>query len=816
MSRALVRFRDVVGVAIALCSVSVVLLVCGVTPVRAATPTISNELISNAGTSSVTLKATVQVFGVLSSYHYEYGPTTAYGSTTRTVSLGAPSGRVGAPAQVEGLQPGTAYHFRLVVENEEGVVQGADAVFSTFPQATPGLPDGRGYEMVTPVANESDELYVPYGANQETEEAINTGYPVRAAADGDAIAYVGEPNAEGNGSEGIAKGNEFIATRSPRGGWVQRDVQPPGVGSAFSSPFYVSFSEDLSHSVLFSAEPLSAGVPAKYEDLYVRDNATGALQALSKVTPPNRPPQTGSDQGFGAADPYGHVIENTFGDFYAGASRDFKHFFFEANDALTPNAVDGGESENNLYESTEATLRLVNVLPDGKADPNASFGTPPANNYEGENTTNVISSDGSRVFWTDLNTGSLYVRENGTSTVPIAEHATFQTASTDGSRVFYVKGGDLYEDNLSGGVTTDLTPAGEVMGVAGSSDDGSYVYIAAKGNLAPGATAGKVNLYLLHSETTTFIATIARFETESIPLYAPQTYNDWHPNVGHRTAEATHDGHALVFMSNLNLTGYDNFYVNSEGGEDRTPEVYVYGADTGRLSCVSCSPSGEPPRSFGVLISGGSVFPPDGSLAIPATNDTFQVRSISEDGSRVFFESTMPLVPQDVNGRIDVYEWERDGSGDCHLLNGCVYLLSGGVSKGASYLLDASSDGSDVFFMTREKLVEQDQNELYDVYDARIGAVAPATPSACTGSGCQGVPEAPPVFATPSSVTFAGVGNFPAPVKPAANTKKKVKKKSKRKLEKKKGGKGKQKSRRHGKTLGAKKTGLGARKVGGR
>jgi len=802
MSRALVTLRDVLGVAIALCSVSAVLLVCGVAPVEAAAPTIENESISKAGTSSVTLRATVEAFGVLSSYHYEYGPTTAYGSTTRVVSLGAPTARVGAPAQVEGLQPGTLYHFRIVVESEEGVVQGSDATFSTFPQLAAGLPDGRGYEMVTPVANEGNELYVPTGANQETEEAIQTHYPVRAAADGHAIAYVGEPNAEGNGSEGTTKGNEFIASRSPRGGWVQHDIQPSG----FASPFYLSFSEDLSSSVLFSTEPLSSGVPPKYENLYVRDNATGALQVLSKVTPPNRPLKEGNS-GFGAAGPYG-PSENAFGYFYAGASRDFKHLFFEANDALTANAVDGGERENNLYESTEGTLRLVNVLPDGKADPNASFGAPPEGNEEGENTANVISTDGSRVFWTDLNTGSLYVRENGTSTVLVAEHATFQTASTDGSRVFYVKGGDLYEDDLAGGVTTDLTPAGEVLGVAGSSDDGSYVYVVAKGSLAPGATVERPNLYLLHSGITTFIATIAYFAFEGEPLYSPSvTFNGWSPNVGHRTAEATPDGRALVFMSRLSLTGYDD--LDEEGG--RTPQVYVYEADTGRLSCVSCSPSGEPPSSSILNTSGGRIYP-HGNLAVSAFNDTFQVRSISEDGSRVFFESTMPLVAQDVNDRTDVYEWERDGSEDCHLSNGCVYLLSGGVSKAASYLLDASSDGSDVFLMTREKLVEQDQGELYDVYDARVGAEVPPTPSACSGSGCQGVPEAPPVFATPSSVTFAGVGNFPAPSKSAVKAKKKVK----RKLEKKKHGKGKQKSKRHGKTPRAKKTGHSARKAGGR
>jgi len=45
----------------------------------------------------------------------------------------------------------------------------------------------------------------------------------------------------------------------------------------------------------------------------------------------------------------------------------------------------------------------------------------------------------------------------------------------------------------------------------------------------------------------------------------------------------------------------------------------------------------------------------------------------------------------------------------------------------------------------------------------------------CTGSGCQGVPGAPPIFSTPSSVTFNGIGNFPAPV-PVSVQKKVVKK----------------------------------------
>ena len=46
---------------------------------------------------------------------------------------------------------------------------------------------------------------------------------------------------------------------------------------------------------------------------------------------------------------------------------------------------------------------------------------------------------------------------------------------------------------------------------------------------------------------------------------------------------------------------------------------------------------------------------------------------------------------------------------------------------------------------------------------------------ACTGTGCQGVPPAPPIFATPSSVTFNGVGNFEPSQKTTVKPKAKLK-----------------------------------------
>jgi hypothetical protein len=151
---------------------------------------------------------------------------------------------------------------------------------------------------------------------------------------------------------------------------------------------------------------------------------------------------------------------------------------------------------------------------------------------------------------------------------------------------------------------------------------------------------------------------------------------------------------------------------------------------------------------------------------------------MSEGGDRVFFDSAVPLVPQDTNGKQDVYEWEREGTGSCTAGSGanggCVYLLSGGMSNQDSWFIGAGASGDDAFIVTRAQLVPQDRNEAFDLYDARVGGVEPVGEPACTGTGCQGVPAAAPTFATPPSVTYNGVGNFPPPA-PTTHVKTKAK-----------------------------------------
>jgi sugar lactone lactonase YvrE len=88
--------------------------------------------------SSATLAATVLPHGTPTSYHFEYGTTTSYGSTTATVSAGAGPGPQAAFASISGLSAGTTYHYRVVATSASGTLFGSDTTFTTVgPTSTP-------------------------------------------------------------------------------------------------------------------------------------------------------------------------------------------------------------------------------------------------------------------------------------------------------------------------------------------------------------------------------------------------------------------------------------------------------------------------------------------------------------------------------------------------------------------------------------------------------------------------------------------------------------------------------------------------------
>jgi hypothetical protein len=771
---------------------------------------IDSESVAEVTSTSATLQGQINPFGTDTHYQFQYGTVSCTASPEACTSVPAPPGAdIGsaetdqpASVHIQNLQPNTTYHYRLVAL---GAASGPDHTFTTQPNGSSfALPDNRGWEMVSP-PNKSDSLITGIdGVPGDTAGGI-----IQADEAGNSIVYASNGSFEKAVSAPLS--GQYLSTRSASG-WSTANINPPIVAESYfvqgSGGPYKAFSSDLSEGLLVNGEylpvrnpPLTPDAPAGYQNYYLHDNRAGTnagfQTVLTEALITNAP----------SVEP-----SSAFTFRFQGATPDLGHVVFSTPAALTPDATPGSAGNRNLYEwSNNGQLRLVNILPgQAQSTPGAILGRSVAGN---PGRTHPISNDGSVVLFTDApdvnSRPNLYARKNAgqaqsalgpsgectesgkACTVQIdaspegleTGEGEFWAASSDGSRMFFTDSrkltsdstgnqagpeSDLYEYDLASGHLRDLTtadPAGAaVQGVLGASEDGSYVYFVANGELAQHAARGADNLYVSHDGTTKFIAALSQGDNSGLPKEKPpnaDVADDWDPETANRTARVTPDGLGLVFMSDVSLTGYDN------GGQQ---EVYVYDASLGRLSCASCRPTGARPTGPS-SIPGGTDYA--NGLAI------YQSRVISDvtpaggvRGALVFFNSRDAIVPQDTNGARDVYEWEEDGVGSCRQAGGCVNLISSGTNGSESSFADASADGSDVFFLTYAQLGPQDTDGLVDVYDAREGGGFPGPGSslACTGTGCQGVPGAPPTYAIPPSGTFSGGDNFlvatPAPPKP--------------------------------------------------
>jgi hypothetical protein len=102
----------------------------------------------------------------------------------------------------------------------------------------------------------------------------------------------------------------------------------------------------------------------------------------------------------------------------------------------------------------------------------------------------------------------------------------------------------------------------------------------------------------------------------------------------------------------------------------------------------------------------------------------------------------------------DVYLWHN---GTVSLISPGERGGAADQAEGAASFSGMSASGSDIFFTTGTPLVGQDKDELIDVYDARVngGFPAPPTPPPCFPASCQ--PESTlPTFGSPASMVFAG------------------------------------------------------------
>jgi hypothetical protein len=632
--------------------------------------------------------------------------------------------------------------------------------------------------------------------------------------------------------------NVFEGTKSRFG--TQKGREGEGVIALTGTP-------DLSHVVLISNEvPLveGAGAGALYEWTAGRP-ASEPLELVSVL------PDGQSPEGFlGRAS---HLLRHAISEdgeriiWGAGEGEGSETVFLREN-ALQPQSplADGtaagkGNLESGSDEITGVTVTSGFFLVGQTIVQGIANNAIPANTTitKVEGSTLTLSAAATRtVVGTPLEASSRCTVPADACTVQVSPgRASYQTASSDGSRVFYSEGGELYVFTAPFGAgpppsTVDLTEGVGVQGaVIGASENGEYVYLVTAGALSEtenteetvagaenkntlGQTPeGAANLYVIHYEhekwKPTFIANLSSADT---PDWAGEREGEKGTRLTGLTARVSPDGSHLAFMSEEKITGYDNTDLASGAADE---EVYEYDAASNHTVCASCNPTGERPTGVFDPVRGGETNPllvdePQAweehwlAASIPGwtaqdlLTALYQSRYLDNDG-RLFFDSPDTLVPADINGEENVYEYDPNGLDGCSSdtenpaevyspeADGCIGLISSGSSDEESAFLDASATGpggqeaEDVFFLTSSRLSPQDTDNAYDVYDAHICSTnvpcptsALVSPPPCNAAeSCRSAPSPEPgVFGAPPSSSLTGNGNItpPPPAPPAPLT----------------------------------------------
>jgi hypothetical protein len=688
-------------------------------------PEIESSSVVGITEDEAVVGARVNPKGAETTYRFEYLTQQQYEEAGETFAGALPagegslSGNVGTAvsAPLTGLTPGTSYRYRVTADSSAGETEatGAFATYRSFAASTgcPNqslrtgasalLPDCRAFELVTPSNTNS---HVPlhmghYGDYFPTRANSPSGNTLSFLVEGGAI-----PGYEGN--SGLS-GDRYVATRGADG-WHTLAGGPNGAEAP--RPDTGSASPDQGFSFWRTFE----GSKLRYPD--------GHSEQLGRGTLENDPSALGlliSDQG-------GHVL-------------------FSSEVQLESNAPETGTKA--IYDRTIDPLtgaeetHVVSLLPGGATASSAG-----SDLYQG------ASLDGRGVVFKIGDT--LFLRHENQETYEIAEGATFAGVAEGGSRVFYLKNGDIWRFDVDAG-SSQFTSSGDVVPVNVSAD-GSTAYFVSPTALSvepnpQGAlpVSGEENLYRSQEGAVDFVGTVTAVDVEGVDIDIGgekgaglglwiRSVLSGQPVVN--SSRSTDDGSALLFESRAHLTDYD-----PKGHR----EIYRYDAVGDTLQCLSCNPTGT--AQGDATLASYNIQPLDQE---PLTLYAY-LENLTAGGSRAVFQSTEPLALGDTDGLQDVYEWEEDGSGSCRTPGGCVYLLTAGASVEPDYLVGTTPSGNDVFVRSADLLLPaEDPDDTPSIYDARVngGFQSSGSPAECLGETCQ--PAARPPADPPAQIVGAG------------------------------------------------------------
>ncbi|MGH2832898.1 MAG: hypothetical protein ACRDK2_08995 [Solirubrobacteraceae bacterium] len=168
-----------------------------------AAPTVSTSVSTNVSDSSATVYGYVNPNGESTSYFFQYGTSSSYGSQTALTSVGNGSESVKVSQPLSGLKASTPYHYRIVATNAKGTTDGQDMTFTTAAAAAAPAPSVRTSGVSSPTyASATLSGYVdPHG--QDTTYAFQYGTS-SAYSNQTPLADAGSGNSSARVSQGIS------------------------------------------------------------------------------------------------------------------------------------------------------------------------------------------------------------------------------------------------------------------------------------------------------------------------------------------------------------------------------------------------------------------------------------------------------------------------------------------------------------------------------------------------------------------------------------------------------------------------------------
>jgi hypothetical protein len=728
---------------------------------------------------SARLGAYVDPLGSHTTFEFEYGTTTAYGTTTPMADVGEGNSPELALTPVTGLQPNTTYHYRVVATNGHGTAISADESFTTEPAICPNeefrtgpsanLPQCRAFEQVSP----------------EEKGAAPATAPDLGSTDG-RIFYLGLGSFAGsNYPGGSVQGNDYLANRTSAG-WVTESMHPNESETGGQSGGLLLAQNESLTQALYQEELVGPGgyfEQVQAGTLAMREPGGTILSAAPRL------------ESHDSSEPGWDTEQHQFA--YQAESADFSHVILASNFRVLPSDTLPEHRYLRLYDITTGpspSIAQVNVNSNGTLMEGCGSEVLEAGGRAENGKVNEISGSGARIFFADEVKGEcfgqqVYVRENDTSTKSISNPETnaectsnacvtspragavFSGASEDGSKALLLTSRQLTNDAAQGGGTNlylydfNAAPGHNLSAVSGGdasgqgpnvqdvvriAPDGARIYFVAQGqltgqpnSLGQRAISGADNLYVNDTETgeTSFIAELCSGEAKSGSQTGVSAC--WGDDRLGEHAFTNRNGSVLVFNSFAQLTPDDT---------NQSADVYRYDAETGSLARVSIGHNSEADQNGNggcpACIPGATVTATESQVWNAGSANA---RPMTEDGRSIVFATARPLEEGDENEKVDIYEWH----------DGQVSLVSGGQSHtnlpsiifGPSPFLSPS--GRDLVIVTDANLASGlgDPDGLPDVYDVRMDGGFPPPqqkPAVCQGAeachGPAGPEPTPPVL----------------------------------------------------------------------